>query len=140
MRKARVLLVDDDPAVLNLLFEILSSDYDCTPAASGEEAISLVHEREFDLVMSDINLGRVGGVEVVDEVAKRSPETMIVMISGNRDINCAIGLMRVAAFDYITKPFKLDKVLDTARRAVERRKELARNNQSDTLSTSGAAD
>lgn len=135
MRKARVLIVDDDPAVLNLLVEILNSDYECTPAVSGEEAVSLVHEREFDLVLSDINLGQIGGVEVVDEVVKMSPGTMVVMISGNRDINCAIGLMRVAAFDYITKPFKIDKVLDTARRAVERRSELAKNNQADTVST-----
>ena len=140
MRKARVLIVDDDPAVLNLLVEILNSDYECTPAASGEEAVSLVHEQQFDLVLSDINLGQIGGVEVVDEVVKMSPDTMVVMISGNRDINFALGSMRVAAFDYITKPFKIDKVLDTARRAVERRNELARNTQADTLSRSGAAD
>ncbi len=101
MRKERLLIVDDDSAVLNLLVEILNSDYDCTPAASGEEALALVRAHEFDLVLSDINLGPVGGVEVVAEVAKRSPDTMIVMVSGNRDINCAIDSMRVGAFDYI---------------------------------------
>lgn len=127
MRKARVLIVDDDPAILNLLVEILRSDYECIPAASGEEAISLVREQEYDLVLSDINLGQTGGADVVDEIVKRSPATMIVMISGNRNINCAIDSIGVSAFDYITKPFKIDYVLDTARRAIERRNMLIQN-------------
>ena len=116
--KSPILVVDDEEAVRNLLSEILSDEFECVTAASAEEALRCFEDRSFGLVVSDINLGGMTGVEMIPFVHARSPDTVVMMISGSQTIDTAIHAMRLGAFDYVRKPFDLDHVLAAVKRAM----------------------
>lgn len=115
----RILIVDDEPQIRNLLSDLLTEDYNCTVASSAEEAISHLSKQRFDVIISDINLGGMTGVDMIPHVSAIDPDTVVLMISGNQTIDTAIEAMRVGAFDYIKKPFNFDEVLFSVRRAIE---------------------
>jgi len=117
--KKRILIIDDEPAVLNLLCELLSTDNECRVASSAAEALALLSERQFDLVISDINMPEMNGLAMTPHVKKLAPDAVVVMISGERSIESAIEAMRVGAFDYIRKPFDLSHVEACVRRSSE---------------------
>jgi response regulator RpfG family c-di-GMP phosphodiesterase len=101
------------------LCDLLDESYDCTPAASAEEALSELDGAEFDLVLSDIQMGGMSGLEMIPRVLSKSPDTVVVMVSGMQTIESAVGAMRVGAFDYVIKPFDLSKVETAVGRALE---------------------
>lgn len=109
-KSARILIVDDEPLVRNLLNAILSKSYDCTTAESAEEALSYLGKEAFDLVISDINMGGMSGIELISRVAVSSPDTVVMVISGNLTLDSPIEAIRGGAFDYIKKPFDVDQV------------------------------
>jgi diguanylate cyclase (GGDEF)-like protein len=117
-KKPRVLIIDDEEQIRNLLIDVLGSAYDCSDAGSAEEALAALSEHTFDLVISDIDMGAMSGLELVPHVHSRSPDTVVVMISGNQDIGFAIEALRVGAFDYITKPIDLRHVEASVERAL----------------------
>ena len=116
---ARILIVDDDPLIRNVLLSLLRPSYDCAEASSAEEALALLCTEKFELVLSDISMGGISGLEMLPQVLRQSPETVVVMISGQQTIESAIEAMRVGAFDYVTKPFDLRHVEEAVRRALE---------------------
>jgi diguanylate cyclase (GGDEF)-like protein len=120
----RILIIDDDPQIRVLLSDLLSEEYDCKTASSAEEALAVLDSFDFDLVLSDINMGGISGLELVPHVRERAPETVVVMISGQQGIETAIEALHVGAFDYITKPFDVRHVEAAVRRALEQRKLL----------------
>jgi EAL domain-containing protein (putative c-di-GMP-specific phosphodiesterase class I)/CheY-like chemotaxis protein len=89
---------------------------------SAEEALALISTQRFDLILSDITMPRMSGLEMVPRIRLVAPQTMVVMISGLQTIECAIAAMRAGAFDYITKPFDLSQVAEAVRRALEQGK------------------
>ena len=105
-----VLIIDDDAQIRSLLSAILGYDYDCVCAASAEEALKVLKAIRFDLVLSDVNMGGISGLDLVPFVLEKTPETVVVMISGQHNIDTAILAMRAGAFDYITKPFDVQQV------------------------------
>jgi diguanylate cyclase (GGDEF)-like protein len=109
-RQPTIMIIDDDDQLRNLLRRSLDHQYDCTVAASAEEAMKLLEDAEFDLVLTDINMGGMTGLELVPSVLKKSPDTVVVMVSGEQTIDCAIEAMRAGAFDYVTKPLDLRDV------------------------------
>lgn len=117
--KMRILIVDDEVLIRNILTEILGEKYSCSTANSGEEALKLLQTEEFNLVLSDIEMSGMNGIELISHVHKFSPETVVVMISGSQDIESAIGSLRVGAFDYIKKPFDLDHIEIAIDRAID---------------------
>lgn len=118
--KARVLLVDDHSQVRGVLRDLLGESHECVEAASAEEALALLeHAEKFDLVLSDITMGGISGLELAPRILRLSPDTVIVMISGESHIESAIEAMRVGAFDYITKPFDLQHVAAAVSRALK---------------------
>ena len=117
--RARVLVVDDEADIRDLLCELLSFDYDCKAVSSAEEALDALAARKFDLVVSDITMGRMSGLEMIPHVLARSPETVVVMVSGMQTVESAIEALRVGAFDYIMKPFDLRQVESAVKRALE---------------------
>jgi response regulator RpfG family c-di-GMP phosphodiesterase len=117
--KPHILVVDDEPEVRNLLCDLLSDNYDCESASSAEESLSKLEAREFDLVLSDIQMGGMSGLEMIPRVLKRSPDTVVVMVSGVQSIESAVEAMRVGAFDYVIKPFDLERVEIAVRRALD---------------------
>jgi DNA-binding NtrC family response regulator len=126
---ARLLIVDDDPVALDLLREVLSKEgYEVVSALSGEEAISRGSENFFDVIISDVRMGEKDGMDVLRSFKKTSPETAVIMITAFGSIDTAIEAIREGAFDYISKPFKLEEIKITVRRALEQRR-LLRENQ-----------
>jgi response regulator RpfG family c-di-GMP phosphodiesterase len=117
--RPRVLVVDDDREVRNLLCELLGEGYDCTPAASAEQALRLLDRAEFDLVLSDIQMPGMSGLEMIPRVRAKAPDTVVVMVSGMQTIESAVGAMHGGAFDYVIKPFDLAKVEAAVSRALE---------------------
>jgi len=97
---------------------MLDLDYDCVTVGSAEEAIELLKVIKFELVISDINLGGISGLDLVPYIVKETPETVVVMISGQHTIDAAIQAMRAGAFDYVTKPFDVRQVEDAMQRAL----------------------
>ena len=117
--RARVLVVDDEPDIRDLLCDLLTFDYDCVSVTSAEEALELLSGQKIDLVISDITMGGMSGLEMIPHVLSRWPETVVLMISGMQTIESAIEALRLGAFDYIMKPFDLRQVEAAVQRALE---------------------
>lgn len=115
---SNILIVDDEPSVRDLLFAILSEKYTCTGAASAEQALSFLEHETFDLVISDINMGGMSGIELISRAVASSPDTVVMMISGNQTIDSPIEAIRSGAFDYLRKPFDIDQVEIAVDRAI----------------------
>jgi two-component system, NtrC family, response regulator AtoC len=125
---AHLLVVDDDSVTINLLKEVLSKEgYDVETALSGEEAIARGMDNLFDIVITDVRMGDKDGMEVLRSFKKIVPETTVIMITAFGSIETAIEAIREGAFDYISKPFKLDEIKFTIRRALEQRRLLQEN-------------
>jgi response regulator RpfG family c-di-GMP phosphodiesterase len=118
-RRPRVLIVDDEPEIRSVLNELLERDYDCEQADCAGAALERLRAREFDLLISDITMPGMSGLELIPRVRALAPETVIIMISGLQTVESAIAAMRVGAFDYVTKPFDLGHVSASVRRALE---------------------
>ncbi|GIU81492.1 MAG: hypothetical protein KatS3mg006_0556 [Pyrinomonadaceae bacterium] len=122
--KPRVLIVDDEEVVCSLLKDVLGEKYQCIATNSASDALKLLEESEFDLLICDIGLEGVSGIEIAKEAKSKFPELVIVIISGKGDIESAIEAIRVGAFDYIKKPFDLESVESVAERAMKHRRLL----------------
>jgi response regulator RpfG family c-di-GMP phosphodiesterase len=115
----RILIVDDEPEIREVLFDLLKDGYECETASSAEEAIALIRRKDFTLIVSDIMMGGMSGLEMIPHVFKISPDTVVMMISGAQTIESAIKALRAGAFDYIMKPFDLTQVEAAVSRAIE---------------------
>lgn len=120
-KKSRILIADDEAQIRDLLCELLSPSHECVGVDSAEQALRLLRAEKFDLVLSDIRMGGLSGLEMVPHVLSIAPETVVIMISGGQTIENAIEALRVGAFDYITKPFDLRHVEVAVRRALDHR-------------------
>lgn len=118
-RKTNILIVDDEPLVRNVLREVLGENYECVEAASAEEALTLLNTKSFNLVISDINMTGISGLQMIPQVRELAPDAIVIMISGEQNIENAIKAMRGGAFDYITKPFTFEHIEAVVKRAVE---------------------
>ncbi|HYO64296.1 MAG TPA: HD domain-containing phosphohydrolase [Pyrinomonadaceae bacterium] len=117
--KLRILIVDDEPEIRGVLFELLSAEYDCVAARSAEEALARLGSEEFHIVVSDIMMRGMSGLEMIPHACAYAPDAVVVMISGAHTIESAIEAMRAGAFDYVMKPFELTHVEAVVRRAAE---------------------
>jgi len=124
----RILIIDDDEQIRSLLVAVFGNQYDCRTAASAEAGLQVLANEPFDLVISDIDMGGMSGIELVPKLHSLSSEIVVLMISGNQDIETAIAAMRVGAFDYITKPLVLQHVEAAVERALHHR-DLIRERQ-----------
>jgi response regulator RpfG family c-di-GMP phosphodiesterase len=116
---SRILIIDDEPEITSLLTSLLCEDYECSWVNSAEEALALLLVNEFDLILTDIQMSGMSGLELVAKVRPQTPDTVVVMISGLYDIEAVIAAMQVGAFDFITKPFTLLHVETVIKRALE---------------------
>jgi len=126
--KGRVLVVDDEPSIREMLAEVLELEgYEVRAAADGRAALELVANLHFDLVLTDLKMPRVGGIELLEQLEQVSPSTVAVIMTGFGTVETAIGAMKRGAHDYILKPFKLDEVLTVVERAVAQKRMQAEN-------------
>ncbi|MFN2456229.1 MAG: putative bifunctional diguanylate cyclase/phosphodiesterase [Pyrinomonadaceae bacterium] len=124
LERPSILIIDDDEQIRGLLEELLGEAHDCTAAKSAEAAISVLKAIKFDLVISDINMGAISGLDLVPYVLRETPETVVVMMSGQQKIDSAIQAMRAGAFDYITKPLDIHHAEAAVQRALAHHKLL----------------
>jgi len=117
--KPRLLIVDDEAEVRGVLHDLLSFSYECGEAASAEDALAELRAGEYQLVISDITMSGMSGLEMIPHVKVISPDTVIVMISGMQTIESAINALRLGAFDYLMKPFDLRQAEAAVERALE---------------------
>ncbi|HEY0406340.1 MAG TPA: HD domain-containing phosphohydrolase [Pyrinomonadaceae bacterium] len=117
--RARLLIVDDESEIRSVLCELLGHEYECASASSAEEALATLGAGGYQLIISDITMSGMSGLEMIPHVFQISPETVVVMISGMQTIESAIEALRVGAFDYIMKPFDLRQVEAAVKRALE---------------------
>lgn len=119
--KAQVLVVDDDVSILGVVAEVLEDDgYEVFTASSGEEALDLLRDTKFSLVMSDIRLPGINGVEVLEYINRVSPRTNVIMITSHASLDTSIDAIKHGAYDYLLKPFEdLSLISSAAKRAVE---------------------
>lgn len=117
--RSRILIVDDEPEITEILSDLLSDDHDCETANSAEAALELLAETEFQLVISDITMPGMSGLEMLPRAKSLSPNTVVVMISGMQTVESAIGALRLGGFDYLMKPFDLRQVEAVVKRALE---------------------
>ncbi|MEK6336371.1 MAG: HD domain-containing phosphohydrolase [Acidobacteriota bacterium] len=115
----RLLIVDDEVEVRSVLHDLLSDNYQCGEASSAEEALTQLREHDYELVISDITMSGMSGLEMIPHVKVVSPDTVIVMISGMQTIESAINALRLGAFDYLMKPFDLRQAEAAIARAYE---------------------
>jgi diguanylate cyclase len=117
-QRARILIADDNPSVRDVLRLLLEENFDCTEVSSAEEALELLRKETFQLVLSDITMGGMSGLDMVPYALQLAPDAIVIMISGEQTVESAINAMRVGAFDYITKPFDLRHVEAAVHRAL----------------------
>lgn len=124
---AKILIIDDEPNVLSVLYSLLSEQYQCTTATSAKEALEYLKEDQPDLVLSDIMMPGMTGLELLEEINRFNRDIVVILISGNLNIQSAIEAMRRGAFDYVTKPFNLSDVEAAVQRALRHRMVLKAN-------------
>jgi putative nucleotidyltransferase with HDIG domain len=117
---ARVLIVEDEGLLRELLLQALQEQgYDCVGAGQGAEAIEILQRGEFDLVISDIMMPGLSGVDLLKTIKEEWPDTAVIMATGVMDVHTVVEAIRSGAYDYVTKPFQLDDVLMTIERALD---------------------
>lgn len=127
---SKILLIEDEAAIRRVLFKILSEeskDYIVEQAEDGLEGINKIRDNDYDLVLCDIKMPKMDGVEVLEAVKKLKPEIPMVMISGHGDLDTAVNTMRLGAFDYISKPPDLNRLLNTVRNALDKKNLVVEN-------------
>ncbi|MCK0114785.1 sigma-54-dependent transcriptional regulator [Gelidibacter sp. F63206] len=127
---AKILVIEDEASIRRVLVKILSEEneaYQVDEAADGLIGLEKIKKEDYDLVLCDIKMPKMDGVEVLEAVNKIKPETTIVMISGHGDIDTAVNTMRLGAFDYISKPPDLNRLLNTVRIALDRKELVVEN-------------
>ena len=126
----KILIIEDEAAIRRVLTKILSEENDTYQVEEAEDGLSGVEKiknEDYDLVLCDIKMPKMDGVEVLEAVKKIKPEIPMVMISGHGDLETAVNTMRLGAFDYISKPPDLNRLLNTVRNALDRKQLVVEN-------------
>jgi DNA-binding NtrC family response regulator len=123
---AKILIADDDPTILSLLNKILiSKGYDVQLAENGSVAEKALKADQFDLLISDIKMEPVDGMQLLKRTRQMRPHVGVIMLTAYATVATAVEAMKEGAFDYIPKPFKIDELLETVKRALEYQKSLS---------------
>lgn len=129
MAQREILVADDDPSIRSLLKQLLSDEgFSVAEASTGTEVVDKVKTDSVDLVIMDIRMPELDGMEALSRIKAIAPQTAVLVMTAFGSSNAAIRAMELGAFDYITKPFELDKITHSVRRVLEYR-ELAREVQ-----------
>src|SRR6185436_7914575 len=127
-RKIHVLVVDDDNLLRRLVVEQLSrSDFDAEPAASGQAALETLREKDFDVVLLDIMMPDLSGLDALREIRKLDDPPEVIMLTADTSLATGIEAMRFGAYDYLTKPATLDEMEAVIRKADEKRRLVKQN-------------
>ena len=126
----KILVIEDEAAIRRVLVKILSEESDTYQVEEAEDGLAgaeKIKKEDYDLVLCDIKMPKMDGVEVLEAIKKVKPEIPFVMISGHGDLDTAVNTMRLGAFDYISKPPDLNRLLNTVRNALDRKELVVEN-------------
>ncbi|WP_329806635.1 sigma-54-dependent transcriptional regulator [Flavobacterium facile] len=127
---SKILIIEDEAPIRRVLNKILSEESDTylvQEAEDGLQGVEMVKNEDFDLILCDIKMPKMDGVEVLEAIKKIKPEIPMVMISGHGDLETAVNTMRLGAFDYISKPPDLNRLLNTVRNALDKKQLVVEN-------------
>jgi DNA-binding response OmpR family regulator len=125
--KYRILIADDEPGVRFVLERTLAHEgYECASVQNGLEAIERIQHNEFDLVLLDLQMEPVGGMQVLENLRKRWPETVVIILTAHGTLNSAVNAIRLTAFDYLFKPASAEVIRQRVREGLEQRATLVR--------------
>lgn len=127
---SKILIIEDEAAIRRVLTKILSEEnenYKIQEADNGVNGFELIKNEDFDLVLCDIKMPKMDGVELLEATKKIKPEIPFVMISGHGDLETAVNAMRLGAYDYISKPPDLNRLLNSVRNALDKKKLIVEN-------------
>jgi two-component system nitrogen regulation response regulator NtrX len=127
---SKILVIEDEASIRRVLKKIISEEndsYHVEEAEDGLLGIEMIKDNDYDLVLCDIKMPKMDGVEVLEKAKKIKPEVPIVMISGHGDLDTAVNTMRLGAFDYISKPPDLNRLLNTVRNALDKKDLVVEN-------------
>ena len=117
---AKILLIDDNPDILkSLAYALKANDYDVATAANGKLGLQALKDRQYDLVLTDLKMPEVGGLEVLDYLMRNSPQTLCIILTGYGTIENSVAAIKMGAFDYITKPVKTSGLLVAVEKALK---------------------
>ena len=117
---ARILLVDDEPSILNVLSTLMKSEgHESIAVRGGEKAQEILLSEYFDLMISDIRMSPLDGMQLLKIAHRERPQMAVIMLTAYGSVETAVQAMKEGAFDYVTKPFKVDELLLTVQRALE---------------------
>lgn len=119
---AAILIVDDDETVRDTLYDLLSDSHLCHTADTAEQALLWLAEDTYDVVLTDISMPGMSGVELLGHVRQSQPRTPVIIVTGINDEGHAQGLIRLGAYAYVLKPFKLEEVERSVEGALEERR------------------
>jgi DNA-binding response OmpR family regulator len=121
-RPAKILVVDDEPAVRASLQEILEQEgHHVTAAASGQEALAVLDAEAFDLVLVDLKMEGIDGMEVMARVKKETPDTVVIMLTAYGTLDSAVGALRHGAHDYLLKPSSVEEIVASVETGLSKR-------------------
>lgn len=121
---ASLLIVDDDDTVRDALYELLSEEHLCHTAETADKALEWLSTESYDVILTDISMPGMSGVEFLGHARHLQPETPVLIISGIRDVTHTQGLLKMGATDYLFKPFRLEEVEEKVARAIEHHRSL----------------
>jgi putative two-component system response regulator len=125
---ATCLIVDDEPRLRQVLVHLMRGDgFHCLEAGNGLEALDVLGRERVTLVMTDMQMPRMDGIDLLRQTRARHPDVAVVMITGNADVETAVGALGLGAMDYIIKPFQLEEVRARVRQALEKRRLILEN-------------
>jgi len=127
---SKILVVEDEATIRRVLVKILleeNENYRIEEATDGLQALEKIKKEDFDLILCDIKMPKLDGIELLEAVKKHKPEIPIIMISGHGDLETAVHSMRLGAFDYISKPPDLNRLLTAVRNALDKKQLLVEN-------------
>jgi len=118
-KKGRVLIIDDDPQILELLSKVLKKNYSVFPSLTGSEGLEIFKNEILDAALVDIKLPDIDGLDVLVEIKKTIPDFPVIIITGHASIPLAVKAMKLGAFYFVKKPFELEEITGLLDRAIE---------------------
>ena len=130
MDRIKLLIVDDEIVVQKscvAIFSEKSKCYDITTVSSGEEALQILEEKSFDIILTDIKMPGLPGLDLLSTISKKYPDTAIIVITGYATVKTAVEAMKLGAVDFIPKPFTPDEIYNAVEKVASKFRQRNRN-------------
>lgn len=128
---AAILVVDDDEAIRDMLYDLFEENHRCHLAETAERALSYLETEHYDVILTDISMPGLSGLELLSHMRQSQPDTPVIVITGIQDHEHAQGLLKLGAFHFLLKPFRLEDIEASVEKAIEFRRQQIRNRNED---------